>query len=101
NIVTTALFVQLGKVHGNLMVDLRASNDKLLDRAIRVLREMRPQLTRAAAASALEDAGGSVKVAAVMLARGLARAEAEARLRQADGRLRAALGGQDGGDGSA
>ena len=59
NIITTALFTRLGKVHGNLMVDLRATNAKLHDRAIRTLRALRPELSRDAAATALDAADGS------------------------------------------
>ncbi|MFO0874574.1 MAG: N-acetylmuramic acid 6-phosphate etherase [Phycisphaerales bacterium] len=91
NIVTTALFTRLGKVHENLMVDLRATNAKLLDRAIRTLCALRPGLSRAAAATALAEAGGSVKVAAVMLAKGCSSADARTRLDRAAGRLRDAM----------
>ncbi|MHC4948853.1 MAG: N-acetylmuramic acid 6-phosphate etherase [Planctomycetota bacterium] len=96
NIITTTAFVQLGKVFSNLMVDLRASNDKLTDRAVRILRETAGPLTRAEAAACLDAAGGRLKTAIVMRRLGLPRDEAERRLAGHDGRLRAALGAEAG-----
>ncbi|MCA9285095.1 MAG: N-acetylmuramic acid 6-phosphate etherase [Phycisphaerales bacterium] len=92
NIVTTALFVRLGKVHGNLMVDLRATNDKLRDRALRTLCQLVPGLSREDAVAALDAAGGAVKTAAVMRKVVVSREEAERLLAACGGRLREALG---------
>ena len=61
NCLTTALFVRLGKVRGNLMVDLAATNDKLVDRAIRTVRQFDPTRTREEAWALLEANGRSVK----------------------------------------
>ncbi len=91
NAITTIVFTKLGKVHGNLMVDLAATNDKLVDRAIRTLCEFEPSLTREVAAQLLEDARGSVKVAIVMRSCGLDATSARARLAAASGMLRLAL----------
>ncbi len=91
NCITTALFTKLGKVHGNLMVDLAATNDKLVDRAVRIMRTMHPELSREQGAALLEAAGGSLKMALVMHAAGLDRAGAQARLDAARGILRAAI----------
>jgi N-acetylmuramic acid 6-phosphate etherase len=91
NTITTALMVRLGKVHGNLMVDLRATNDKLRDRGARIVSAL-TGLDRADALNALDGAGGSVKVAAVMCLRGLPKGDAEALLERCGGRLRLALG---------
>ena len=63
NIITTSTFVRLGKVYSNLMVDLKATNDKLTDRAIRILRELCPKLSRPEAATVLDRAGGRLKAA--------------------------------------
>lgn len=94
NIVTTALFVRLGKTYGHFMVDLRASNAKLLDRAIRVVMAIEPTIaTRADAAGLIARAGGSVKVAIAMSRLGVDRGEAERRLASAGGRLRDVLDG--------
>ena len=61
NCITTALFTRLGKVRGNLMVDLAATNDKLVDRAIRTVMMFDPSLTRDQAWALLEANGRSVK----------------------------------------
>ncbi|MEZ6319288.1 MAG: hypothetical protein R3B49_11150 [Phycisphaerales bacterium] len=82
----------LGKTYGNLMVDLRATNDKLRDRAARIVGEL-TGLGRGEAFELLGRAGGSVKVAAVMHWCGLDRSGAEARLGEAGGVLRLARRG--------
>jgi len=87
NMLTTGAMIRIGKTWGNLMVDLRALNDKLTDRSERILMEA-ARLTRADARAALEAAGGSVKTAIVMLSRQVARAEAERLLERSRGRLR-------------
>jgi N-acetylmuramic acid 6-phosphate etherase len=61
NCITTALFTRLGKVRGNLMVDLAATNDKLIDRAIRTLRQFDPSRSRDEAWALLQANGRSVK----------------------------------------
>jgi N-acetylmuramic acid 6-phosphate etherase len=91
NIITTVAFTRLGKVHGNLMVDLAATNDKLVDRAVRVMREIAPELSREQAFARLRDAGGHVKVALVMHAHGCGAADARARVDACGGSLRAAM----------
>jgi N-acetylmuramic acid 6-phosphate etherase len=91
NAITSGAMIRLGKVYGNLMVDLRAWNAKLVDRSRRIVMET-TGLSREAAASVIEAAGGSVKTAIVMARRGGSRAEAEALLEQHDGRLRPIVG---------
>jgi len=94
NMLSTLAMVRLGKVYGNLMVDLRATNAKLHARAARIV---------AAAASAGEEqavaalgrAGGRAPVAIVMLRLGLDPGAAAERLERADGSLRRALGEAD------
>ncbi|GGZ02278.1 N-acetylmuramic acid 6-phosphate etherase [Streptomyces olivaceoviridis] len=91
NMLSTASMVRLGKVYGNLMVDVRASNEKLLDRA----RRMVVQATGAdpdAAAEALRAAGGHAKTAIVMLLAHCTAEEAARRLEKAGGDTRAAVG---------
>jgi len=58
--LSTAVMVRLGRVQGNLMTGLRAVNSKLQERGVRILCEL-ARVDRAAATSALEDAGGSVE----------------------------------------
>ncbi len=65
NTLTTGAMIKLGKVYGNLMVDLRATNEKLRDRSQRIIMEM-TGLSRPAAKKLLIDAQDRVKVALVM-----------------------------------
>ncbi len=65
NTLTTAAMIRLGKVYGNLMVDLRATNEKLRDRSVRIVMEM-TNLGRSRAAKLLARAQGKVKAAIVM-----------------------------------
>jgi N-acetylmuramic acid 6-phosphate etherase len=90
NSITTTLFTRLGKVYGNLMVDLRATNDKLRDRALRIVASC-GGLDRAAAAEVLAEAGGDVKTAIVMHTLGLCVQDASRRLAEAEGHLREVL----------
>ncbi len=84
NLITTLSMVQLGKVHGNLMVDVDTrTNAKLVDRAIRII-GMETGLDRDEAAALLESAGGRAKVAIVMHHRRVDADRAEALLRQHD-----------------
>ena len=55
NTITTVAFSQLGKVRGGLMIDMRATNDKLHDRAIRILLRLFPGLSREEAAKGLQE----------------------------------------------
>ena len=90
NTITTTLFVQLGKVHDNLMVDVRATNAKLRDRAARIVSEL-TGTPRDQAFSLLDNAGGSAKTAILMHKRSLTRAQAEQSLALHLGSLRAAI----------
>ena len=91
NIITTGAMIRLGKIYGNLMVDLRAWNAKLRDRSERIVIET-TGLDRARARAAIDAADGRVKLAIVMVRRGVDAAEAERLLREHDGRLRAIVG---------
>lgn len=92
NIISTTAFVKLGKVYSNLMVDVRATNDKLMDRAIRIVIELCPNQSRETAATALRTAEGDLKAAIVMTRLDVSLAEARAVLQQSRGSLRVALG---------
>jgi len=91
NTISTTLMVRTGKVYQNLMVDLRATNAKLRDRAARIVMEL-TGLSRGAAFELLDAAGGRVKTAIVMQRLKIDRDAAEAKLDDADGRLDIALG---------
>ncbi|MEX0776319.1 MAG: N-acetylmuramic acid 6-phosphate etherase [Phycisphaeraceae bacterium] len=92
NMITTTTMVQLGKAWGNLMVDLRASNAKLRDRAARILLSQCPDLSRPDALALLDRAAGHVKLALVMHQRKLDRPAAEQLLAQHANQLRPILG---------
>jgi N-acetylmuramic acid 6-phosphate etherase len=90
NAISTAVMVRLGKVYGNRMIDLVASNAKLRGRALRLIREL-ARVDEARARELLERAGGSVKVAVVMERRRLDAPQAEKLLEEHGGELRRLL----------
>lgn len=90
NMISTALMVRLGKVHDGLMVDVSATNDKLRDRAARIVVRLVGG-SREEALALLEEAGGRVKTAVVMRSLSMSRSGAEALLEASDGSLRDAL----------
>lgn len=92
NIISTTLMIRSGRIYENLMVDLKASNDKLRDRAARVIATL-TGLDRPAAFDLLDRAEGSVKTAVIMHRRGVDPAAARAMLDAASGRLHEALRG--------
>ena len=90
NMLTTAAMIRLGKVYDNLMVDLKASCDKLRDRSERIVMEL-TDLTRKQSAKLLADAKGGVKVAIVMHFRRLSPAKAARVLKESNNSLRKAI----------
>jgi N-acetylmuramic acid 6-phosphate etherase len=90
NMFSTIVMVRNGKAYGNLMVDVKATNHKLRERAIRMVESI-AGVERPTAVDALEIAAYDVKRASVMIRRREDLAAATARLDAADGRLRTAL----------
>jgi N-acetylmuramic acid 6-phosphate etherase len=90
NMITTAAFVRMGKAYENMMVDLKATSEKLVERSRRTVMTV-TGVDYGTAARAIEDAGKSVKTAIVMIQSHCSRAEAEARLAAAGGFVRGAL----------
>ncbi len=90
NTITTATMIKLGKVYGNLMVDVNASNEKLKDRSIRIVREL-TELSKPKAAALLKRANGKVKPAIVMHFRDVDFKTAQQRLKQHNDLLRDAI----------
>src|SRR5271166_6106894 len=88
--ISTAVMVKLGRVHGNLMVDVAASNAKLRARALRITTLLSGKEEEEARA-ALTACDYRVKPAVLMLRRGVARDEATALLERSGGSLRRAL----------
>ena len=91
NTLTTGALIRLGKTYGNLMVDLQAWNQKLVDRGERIVMAV-TSADREAAHHAIHAAGGSIRTAIVMIRKHCSKAEAEALLRQHDHHLRPILG---------
>ena len=91
NTLTTGAMIRIGKTYGNLMVDLRAWNDKLIDRSQRIVMET-TGLPRDEARAVLDAAGGRLKTAIVMARRGVSGDEADRLLAEHQGRLRTIVG---------
>ncbi|RIK30941.1 MAG: N-acetylmuramic acid 6-phosphate etherase [Chloroflexi bacterium] len=91
NMVSTGVMVKLGKVYGNLMVDVQPTNQKLRERAVRIVQEI-TGLDPAAARTLLERANWRVKTAVVMELAGVDGEEAARRLAASGGLVRGAVG---------
>ena len=92
NMISTGAMIRLGYVYGNLMVNVQPTNDKLRDRATRIIAEA-AQIDPARAAALLTESGGSVRIAILMAKKGIPREEAAELLANANGRLAQALHG--------
>lgn len=90
NILSTGVMIRLGYVYRGKMVEMRVSNAKLRERAVRMVSDL-TGADAGAARAALADAGGVIKLAVVMLLRGVDRPGAQAALDAAGGNLRKAL----------
>jgi N-acetylmuramic acid 6-phosphate etherase len=90
NILSTTVMVRLGKVYGNRMVDVAASNSKLVDRSLRILRDL-IGVEREEGLALLGLSDGSVKLALLMKAGKLSKDQAEGVLERNDQQLRQAL----------
>ncbi len=91
NMLSTAVMARLGHVYENLMIDVVLTNEKVAKRALRILAEASGKSV-SAAEHALRAAGHNMRVALVMLKKGVQAREARRRMAQAKGNLRAALG---------
>ena len=90
NMLTTASMIRMGKVYGNLMVDVQATNKKLVERSKRIVC-LATGVSREKAEAAIVKAGGSVKVAVTLLLIGISAARAQELLLQAGGSVSRAL----------
>jgi len=90
NTFSSSVMVRLNKVYGNLMVDVRSANAKLVRRAL-ALTVRASGASEERAREALAECGSSVKVAVVMLRAGIGAAEAARRLEAAEGSVHLAL----------
>jgi len=90
NILSTASMIRIGKSYQNLMVDVKASNEKLYARGLRMVMQI-TGVEQAVAEQALDLSGKNVKLAVLMLLAEVDRENAEKLLEQSDGFLRKAL----------
>lgn len=90
NMISSAVFVKLGRVYDNMMIELKPHNEKMKERSVHILSTITGADYRSSA-DALERAGWSIKTAAVMIMKGVSVEQAEARLSEAKGNLRNAL----------
>jgi len=95
NMISTAIMVRNGKTYGNLMVDVSISNDKLQDRAERLVIHI-TGTDRETARKMLAAGGNRVKVAVVMISQNLTRDAAESLLEEHEGRLAPILNAENG-----
>jgi N-acetylmuramic acid 6-phosphate etherase len=91
NMLSTGVMARLGHVYENLMIDMMLTNEKLAERAVRILMEA-SGASVSAAEQALRAAGHDLRVALVMLKLRIGAAKAKKRLRAAGGNLSGALG---------
>ncbi len=93
NMITTVAMIRLGKVYENMMIDLQMTNQKLRERAKRIVITI-AGVTYDQAEAFLQEADWHVKTALVMIKAGVSREEARSRLQEADGFVRAAIEGR-------
>ncbi|BDR57146.1 N-acetylmuramic acid 6-phosphate etherase [Xylocopilactobacillus apis] len=91
NMLSTASMVRIGKTYGNLMVDVRPTNEKLVERAKKMIITV-TGVDEKTAESALKESNNSVKVAIVMILNQVSAKEAKKELTVANGFIRKALG---------
>ena len=90
NMLSTGIMIKLGKVYGNLMVDVQATNQKLAERSKLIVMEA-TGCSRAEAEAALDSTEGSAKLAIFLLLSGLDVQTAKQKLKAADGYVAKAL----------
>jgi N-acetylmuramic acid 6-phosphate etherase len=90
NMISTAAMTRLGYVYGNLMVNVWTKNEKLVQRAVRIV-EQATGADHEAAAQALKASNNRTPVAVVMLAAGVNRSKAAAALKKSKGHVRQAI----------
>lgn len=91
NMISTASMVRLGKVYGNLMVDVQPTNQKLVERSLRIIEQI-TGVDRPTAQQLLEASGRRVKLAIVMGKLGVSAEEGQRLLDAAGGHLRKVIG---------
>lgn len=92
NMLSTGAMIRLGHVYGNLMVNVQPKNEKLMDRALRIIAQA-AGVPPDKAARLLDESGGEVRTAIVMGKMNVTREQAAERLQQAGGKVSKALNG--------
>ena len=87
NALSTGVMIRLGRVYSNLMIDMPATNEKLRNRAVKMV-ELVAGISRPLAVQALRESGGNVKVAVVVAKKKTSATEARRMLDEHGGRLR-------------
>ncbi|MBR3264823.1 MAG: N-acetylmuramic acid 6-phosphate etherase [Erysipelotrichaceae bacterium] len=90
NMISTVTMIRVGKVYGNLMIDVRATNEKLVERCRNIVMAA-TGCNHDKADEALKETGNDCRIAIVMILLGLSKEEAEAKLNESDGMIREAL----------
>ncbi len=91
NMISTTTMIKMGKVYGNLMVDLQVWNEKLRDRGTRIIEKI-TGLNYKEAGKVLKNSDGSVKTALVMVNKSCSKTEASKLIKKYDGNLRRIIG---------
>ncbi|MBI65460.1 MAG: N-acetylmuramic acid 6-phosphate etherase [Candidatus Marinimicrobia bacterium] len=91
NMISTSVMIKMNKTYGNLMVDLKVSNLKLLDRAVRIVSELTGK-SYADSENILNEADGNVKIAVVMSKLNKTLEESKKILKSSNGSLRKIIG---------
>jgi N-acetylmuramic acid 6-phosphate etherase len=91
NTLSTGVMIRLGRVYSNLMIEMPATNEKLRNRAVRMV-ELAAGVPRPAAVQAVREADGDLRVATVMARKRVSASEARQLLAQHNGRLGEVLG---------
>jgi len=91
NMISTTTMVKMGKVYGNLMVDLQVWNEKLCDRGTRIIENL-TDLNYKEAGKVLKKSGGSVKIALIMVDKSCSKNDAKELIKEYDGNLRGIIG---------
>lgn len=86
NMLSTSVMIKLGKVYGNLMVDVKASNEKLIERTVSIVRST-TDADDLWAREVLEECGYSAKTAIVMIKCNMTAEQAEDALKKAEGHI--------------
>ncbi len=90
NMISTVTMVKVGKVYGNLMLDVRPTNEKLVERCRRIVMEA-TGCDHDKADEVLKECGNECKTAVVMILLGISKEEAKEKLEKANGRIREVL----------